>query len=507
MLVITSRWRGRNSLNIFPDQRCQPVTLTKSDISLLSNQLNIIYVELIDLLAESVRCNFTKSQIHDESLKVVIRGAIVTLTYPFFERLYRVKKLVNKNKGIELGIIEQDFNFNIKTLEDFNKSLSCEKFNDGLISNFSKIWNLKKHKLNQIAELRPLIARGKYKNNLFEVHVSNLKLRIFNLLARAFRIFPPFSRFPVLTLANSETPFLLKGFFFWNFRRINWKKIGDFSTNAELRNVIFNESISEGAKLSNFLFEMGFSDEQNLQIRKIFLDYLNKAYPSQLLEGLLINFNSLLVQLNRFSAPAILMATAISQTESLLATSAARQIKKKVINSQHGGHYGYINGVDAFSELEWIANDVFLSWGWTNSQKINPQLKIIPLPSPWLSERRKYWRVNKFNEVKKFDILLMPQRMSFFTGSPQGLSCIRPDVIDKLSKLIIDFVDVSNAWGLKIYCKPYDYLSMEAMSDTYAYLNFVGEFCECGLPDHKGLNYDLINKANLVVWDQPGQVF
>lgn len=507
MKVITSSWRDQSCLNIFPDQRRQPVTLSKSDLVFLSDELEGLYDELITVFAKSFQSSLYKSQIQDESLKIVLRGVLVTLTYPFFERLMRVNKLINQNKNSLLTFIDEDCIFTVKTLEDFHDLLGCEKFNNALISDFSKVWGLKKNKLKEGVELDKSFTGHKYHNNLFKLNIGWLRLKIFNLIRKVFKVLPSIARFPVLTFANSENAFLLKGFYFRYFKQINWREISDFSINKILRDEVFTESLVQGSKFCALLSAMNFSQSQSFNIRKIFLQYIKKSYPTQLLEGLHTNYKSILLDLNRFSQPFILMATSLSQTESLLIISAAKQRNMKIINSQHGGHYGYIKGVTAFSELEWAVNDVFLSWGWVNRQAINPKLEIIPMPSPWLSERRKYWQLNKFNKEKEFDILWMPQRMNLYTGSPQGLSCIRPDVILDLSKLMINFVQTTTDSKLRVYCKPYDYLSIKAMSDTYEFINSLGEFYKCGLPDQKGLNYDLINKANLVVWDQPGTGF
>ena len=63
----------------------------------------------------------------------------------------------------------------------------------------------------------------------------------------------------------------------------------------------------------------------------------------------------------------------------------------KIIKIQHGGYEGYVDQIPRYYEIEYASADYFFSWGWTDlvDKKDKLNMKILPMPSPWLSERKK----------------------------------------------------------------------------------------------------------------------
>ena len=73
---------------------------------------------------------------------------------------------------------------------------------------------------------------------------------------------------------------------------------------------------------------------------------------------------------------------------------------------------------------------------------------------------------------------------------------------------MINFASLASKEKIKIYCKPYNELTTFLMKKTYQQLpEIVGSNFQYANNFDKGLNYDLINKGHLILWDQPGTGF
>jgi putative transferase (TIGR04331 family) len=189
---------------------------------------------------------------------------------------------------------------------------------------------------------------------------------------------------------------------------------------------------------------------------------------------------------------------------------AAKTMKFRLINFQHGGHYGFLKDNSPALECEYPLSDQFITWGW----KILPEhpaithLAIKSLPSALLSERKNYWKSFLIFDDKPFDIVWMPCKTHRFTRAPQGISSNRYDVTIQYTLSMIDFLTKAVKFQIKVYCKPCDYASFVLIADTYKSMkNIGGKFFECADKFDKGLSDDLLKKGKLFLWDQPGTGF
>jgi hypothetical protein len=92
---------------------------------------------------------------------------------------------------------------------------------------------------------------------------------------------------------------------------------------------------------------------------------------------------------------------------------AARARGFKIVKFQHGGHYGYYRDFTHMLEVEFPDTDIFLSWGWTRLPE-HPEfssLQVLPMPGPWMSERRLYWSKYRVGLGRRFDMLWMLDRV------------------------------------------------------------------------------------------------
>ncbi|WP_243394717.1 hypothetical protein [Leptospira adleri] len=205
-----------------------------------------------------------------------------------------------------------------------------------------------------------------------------------------------------------------------------------------------------------------------------------------------------------------LISSGDGDARSTFVIAAAKSIGHKIIKAQHGGHYGYLRDISPVIESELPSADIFLTWGWTKMHegKQLEHIKTIPLPSPWLSERKKYWKDVKAGRTGEYDVLWMPQMMKRFTGAPQGGSSIRKDVIHEFSKYMIDFIQKTTENKIKVYAKPYNPLTVALLNHTYSRLKEIGgEYYTCSETFDKGLTKNLIERCKIVLWDQPGTGF
>ena len=304
---------------------------------------------------------------------------------------------------------------------------------------------------------------------------------------------------------------LIKQFFYFKyFKEVNeqWAQ-EPVTPDLRLRAEVFNETQLELNGINAFLSDNGFSDKQKQVITKLYFDFFRTSCPSQFLEGLQKNYQAAQKALTPFKVRAMLYSGA-NGTRSTFVIGAAKSMGFKIISEQHGGYYGYIEDFSTAMEVEYPECDQFLTWGWLKLPK-HPaitQLQTHQLPSPWLSARKFYWKDLMIGGPKPYDILWFPSKMKLFTGAPQGASSIRRDVIDEFSISMIDLVTNAAKLKIKVFCKPYNPVTVYLMASTFKTMSEVGgEFFVCADRYDKGLTYELLNKCQLVLWDQPGTGF
>ena len=496
-----------DSIGLFSSDGNLGVSLSTDEIVQFSSAMTEIYLELIKVISSKFSAFF---QLPEESIKVVCRRAIVPLSHCFFERLFRIQKAVLHN-STALMIQEENDYPTPQTIEELDGQwIHIPAFNQYIISMQSEIWGLKKFKAPGLARDALGLQAG-FKNNLSQIRKQKISIeRLYRFAEQLTERLPVARRIPVLSFANSEKALRLRGFYVKDFKRVEMKwPLKGFPISGALREEIFSKNSINLLSVEKLLRGIGCSEKQFFTAEKLLWVFLGKMYPIEFLEGLKSNYAEAEKVISKFEVPVILSA-ADGDTRSTIILSVARARKFKIIKAQHGGEYGYIKDSPMIMERELPFVDVFLTWGWTKIP-LHPaleKLELHPLPSPWLSERKQYWSDFLVGTKKPFDILWMPQMMKRFTGAPQGALSIRRDVIGKFSNYMIDFTSQASEAGIRVYCKPYNPTTLHLMAPTYKKINQIGgQHYECSERFDKGLTYDLINKANLVVWDKPGTGF
>lgn len=495
-----------NEFGLFPTESKDGVSLEKKEILELSEALSYIYAEII----ENVSLKFSKENLIDQkATRVICRRALVPILHCFFERLIRINKAFNFYSVKKFSNKKSLF-LTPNTIEDFETQITTEQFNDFVILYLSSIWKLEKIKKNEVMKNIDT-KKIKFKNHLFLIsNYLRFISKLMYILSRLIKWIPAFGRFPVLNFANAERCFDLRGFYFKHFKRIDNKwQLNQPNFNESQRSSFFTIDLVKAKSVSKALKEFSFSPKQIDIIFELLIKFIANSFPIQFIENLNNNYAKSEKLLIPFSCKH-LIASSFSDTRSILIIATAKAMKFNIVGIQHGGHYGYYKDASPILENEWPYLDQFLTWGWKKlpSHLALKSMDTFILPSPWLSERREFFKNIKVGGDKLFDIIWMPQMMKPHSSSPRGSSSIRLDVIQEFSKEMIDFASLASKEKIKIYCKPYNFETSVLMKKTYQQLsNIGGSNFQYANNFDKGLSHELINKGHLFFWDQPGTGF
>ncbi|EKR25160.1 MULTISPECIES: hypothetical protein [Leptospira] len=486
--------------------------LKTEQIKEFSKEISKLYLILINDISQNIISCAQFSDLDIQAVKVLTRRALVPITHFFWERLIRFYFTIRFQE--KLTVIKYNFDvFPTSVIEDFEKKSNDFRYNNSIVWYLSKIWNIPISEIYEAKDisLKKSYLQREYVNQLFQI--GRLKKNL-NRILQKFELFfnwlPLGNKIPVLTFANAEPALRFRGFYIDTFSRLSrsWN-IQHIDLNETLRSVIFNIDIKNYTTFINYLVKLGIPEKISRSSWFSFQTFLSREYPIQYLEGLKTNFEISNGLLSRYKRK-ILISSGEGDTFSTFLIAAAKSLQFKIIKAQHGGHYGYLYDVSPFLEVELPSTDTFLTWGWTRMHEgfQLEHIECVPLPSPWLSERKKYWKKLRFDIPKEYNILWMPQAMKRFTGVPQGASSIRRDVIDAFSKYMIDFIREASKKKIRVYAKPYNVITVTLLSNTYARLKKIGgEYFTCSDHFDKGLSEKILEKCSLVLWDQPGTGF
>ena len=341
---------------------------------------------------------------------MLARRALVPLIHCFMDRLVRIKKAIDCAPG-QLTTPRQELFPAPDTVEAFEEcSVTSPAFNQSVIWFVGRVWQLPES--DSVPEKQPFALQVGFKNNLFDLYprtpwglIKNRWLKLMALL--------PKSRFPTLGMSNATGAFFHHGFYS--------KYLGDVSShwplavesqNRTLRETLFSDAFIKNSELSEFLAKLGLGVKEEHRAYEILGEFLRLYYPTSLLEAIPQNMNHAAQALRPFKKKALIFWGGRGACASYVA-AAAKRTGLTIVDHQHGGHYGYIEDMSAVLELEYPGVDQFVSWGWLRLPD-HPSVKgmsVIRLPSPWLSERKRYWAGIKGGGEREFDVLLMPNMM------------------------------------------------------------------------------------------------
>lgn len=492
---------------LFPSESGGGVTISQIEMLQLSRCYSALYALYISRLSEQLVSLFDISEL---AAGVLARRALVPLVHCFLDRLVRVSKAISCEPG-QLVVPRQELFPATDTIEAFEAcAVSSPAFNQSMISLVGRVWQLPE--CDEVPESTIYKSQEGFKNNLFRLHPERISYLIrirrivLRLLARLSR-----ERFPTLTMAYATDCMLEHGFYSKYLSHdvsLKWQlQMGH--ADKGLRAKLFSDDFIENSELNEFLTWLGMGVEERSRTRQVFKTFLQLYHPTTLLEAIPENMLRALRVLQPFKKKALIS----SGGRNSLATyvdAAAKQTGFFIVNHQHGGHYGYIEDVSGILEMEYPGMDQFISWGWSRLPDHHSlkDMSVIGMPSPWLSERKRYWLGLKIGGEKEFDFLLMPNMLKRFPAAPHGASTSRIDHIQEFAISLIHLVGRITEKNFSILHKPYNPTTVKLLTKTMKELERVGgSKYSCAKQLDKGLTHELLRRCHMVLWDQPGTGF
>jgi len=489
---------------LFSNEEGGGVLVHLSEVLKFSESYSKLYEIYINRLVERLSETVNES---DAALQILTRRALVPLVHCFLDRMIRVKKAIDIS-SVQLAIPLHKDEIQSYIIEDFESAaVNDPKFNQLIINTISGIWALPKTNID--FDTMTFKTQVGFRNNLFSLYGKTpyrlIKKLLFPCIAKI-----PYARLPAISLANAQGVFFEHGFYAWLLENITPRWVlRKAKKNLSLRDDLFRNNFIDCAELDELLYDLGLNKIEQSRFYSLFEDYLCTFYPSSLLESISENMEFAKENLIKFKKKVLLSAGGrCSRSTYILA--AAKQNNFTFVNLQHGGHYGYFADLSTFLELEYPGVDQFISWGWTKlpNKTPNKNMTVIPLPSPWLSERKRYWKKLNIDGIKEFDVLLMPNMVKRFPAAPQGALLSRIDLIKSISTSLITLVQYCSKNKIKMLHKPYNTTTVGLLDKTLKEMELVGgSLYSCEKQLDKGLTYSLLNRCHVVVWDQPGTGF
>ncbi len=498
-----SKIKKKKLNEFFPSEDNPKSIVDNSDVEYLSYRLNKFYPIIIKKFNEVYKDNFDK-----QNLEIILRRCLVPMTYIFFERCIRS---INSKKKVKLSDKYYDFDQFYK-IEDFERISSFSiDFNYYLNHNFLNILNDKKVKSKKKIKVKDDFEslEQKEKKNYLPIYYNDQK-KILNFFLRKFEKIANYLYYnqKILTLgtANSEPALVNKAFYISNLARFSDIKYDKKNYNLNLRNKIFYSLDNFFGEFKKVLKRYKLSINQLKSLYKFYNFFLKKNFPKFFLEDFEENYVTYHNFVREFKKK-IIISSDNDDSLSTLIFLIAKNLNFKNIKFQHGGHYGYVDDNAFFNEIEFKNCDEFLTYGWKKKldNSCNNKVNFLIMPSPWLSEKKKYFKAYDLKLKKKFDFIYFPQFIKPFTNGVQGSSNFRRDVIYNYLKNLLDICKRSKYYNSKIGIKFYNKTTELFLNQTIKKINYKYKTNIKFLSFHdKGISKYILSQTNLIIFDQIG---
>jgi hypothetical protein len=514
-LVLADAAPGRapeNAVTLFPGEGRPGIVLSEEETSRQAGLYSTLYAALTAALAPRLAERLGAGE---PAAAILARRVMVPLAHAYLDRVVRLGLLVEACAGDELKVASADFPGALERIEAFQQAaVSSPAFNQALLARVAPVWGLELGAPAAFWEPAPP-ARRPVNTNFFYYPRSAGKLlsKAWSKLA-ARPLSRVLGRIPVLSMAYAVEAFRREGFTFRLLAEIPPQGPPSCPPrDPALRARALAAAQSDfRAPLDRFLIAAGVADA-GARARAVagFGPYLDAFFPSAFLEGAPENLARAVRVLGRYRGRPLLHSEAAG-TGDVFLLAAAKSLGMISVACQHGGHYGYIDEhVDAL-ELEYAFCDRFVSWGWTKfpDEARSAPPRAEPLPSPWLSERAKYWRRAKPapDAKKAFDVLFLSNKVKRFPWPPSAAINSRIDLIEPYAALLKDFVREAARREISVLHKPYDPQTVALLPATFRELAVLGgSYYRLREGFDKGLPPETLAQCGLVVWDQPGTGF
>jgi len=494
---------------LYPDELGNGVVLSEQERLDLYQH----YVKIYSKITHSIQSQYQKKIKCDPNIaEAIVRHSVIPLLSTFFNVSIRVMRAIDTQDSNLLSIKLPDIKTPISIEQFSSLAKSDPNFNQFLIYFVGTIWGLK-----EIDTSLKYAEQGTHKDS-FVNHNSRLYRRtilngIFYRLKKIFyRIRSSILRQNCISfgLSTVRSAFSLKSVqcYIKNIQ-FNWN-IDEKPCNKEIRELIFDYELVDVNQLDNLLDMLNLGVKYRDKYKSCLVDFLRYFYPVYSLE-MFSEFIKLSEKNLNVYPSACMIAVGGLDTKLCYLSSLAKSQGRRVIKLQHGGYMGY-HKLGYYKNQIWTKEfndcDYYLTWGWGLPDELNlGKTKFIEFVSPWLSERKQYWKNIKLYQYKdyKFDVLLAPTRLSSF-NSVSWVNSI-DDVFSRSSALVSIVHNLTNSKISVLYKSP-------GLNSSKTYRKSIDEMVKSGgkyftiLNDiDKGLDIELISQVSIILWDVIGTGF
>ena len=493
----------------YPTENKPNSILSKNETEKLSKDLSKFYTKIIINLKKSYQ-----KKIDIKNSNFILRRAVVPITYVFFERCVRLinaqKKKNIRNESLFYSF--QKFNY----IEEFeNQCSNSIDFNYYLNSNFINILKNKELKNKNIIthnNFEKINVNKKKINHLTKYYdyTSKIKVYLLRKLEKIVNIFFYYEKLLITNTANSEPSFVKNFFFITKFSRVKKQKLPpSIGYNEKLRDDVFDNLPINLNDFKKVLNSYNITNKQIEQLYRYYLLFLKKYFPIYYLEDVIKNYSVINRFVQKFKKK-ILFSSDDESSYSTLLYCVAKNLGFKIIKFQHAAHGGYIKDNVDFEEVESKTCDIYLTLGWKNKIKniCNKYIEFASLPSPWLSEKQKYFANYDLNIKKKYDIIFFPQFVKPYTNSFQGISNFKRDILKSYIETIKTLIGVAKKNNFRICIKFYNKVTELFLENTLKKLKKRYRQNVIILNNNdKGISKIITQYGEMVIFDQIGTGF
>lgn len=444
--------------------------------------------------------------IKEEAAFQITRRVMPVIIHLFFEKLLHI---TNSNKIENFSKKITPLNHSFSTIQELENALHNSKLHFCIEKYLNDNIYQRKIKGNQKQQIT-LNKNYTTQNNLYIIDRLFLYKFFFKLEIFIYRFIPFLNRIPTLHMSQISPSFYSRGLFTYFFKNIDFNFTSSSSKKIKKERVTFFQNILPKVFFENFVnnFKLKISNINKLEV--LFNEFCAKLFPIIFFEDFRENFKKA-DNIIKQSSKKIILASGNFSSENIFILAAAKNNQFKIIKAQHGGYEGYIDENPVYHEMVYMTADYYLTWGWKSKSKYKnliKKVKLIPLPSPWLSDRKKLFEKifkNKKNINSSF--LYMPSKLIEFRSLPFGSNNLLKIDNTKSSKIFLKLIKCLEELKYNTTCKFYSPLEYEYYNklshfkkNDYKIVKFSDSF-------DKGLNPDNLKKIDLVIWDLPGTGF
>lgn len=501
-------------VTLFPNETGGGVLFSNDETIALTARFASLYVGLTEALGTALEREFG---LPADTGVPIARRAVIPLTHCYTDRLLRLHRLLAHTS---VDAIARGHAYSLPAhCEKFDYlATNSFAFNQDVVGRVGKLFGVP---LADVIVPDPFENQAKmpvaYTNHLFFFATSSKLSRVWQRLQLAWSRHS--GRVIATWMVNTKVPTLeasLYGHDLFAHMEDVWPFSEAVRDETLRRRVVHQTLIGQAPLYRDFLASCGI-DDAALRDRAAhgLADFFASFHPPTLLEGAPANLQLGIRELNRYPRCGAVYSCGLAQTtQAAFLIAAARATGKKVIGTQHGGHYGYMAAHTAGVDVEYPDCDEYVTWGWNRFPE-HPALArphIVTLPAPWYSHRRIQWRAllteaERLGEVKEFDFAFMPNKVYPYVPAPSAAHA-SINHVHLVGALFKGVVAACTARRRSILMKLYGMDSLRLLASTLEEMKCIaGTLLRMNDNLDKGITPDLVRRCRMFLWDQPGTGF